>query len=240
MATQSRKPGFSGFFADTQSADSQRREFIEAPMEAARQSALGTAIDMLTFISILPDAFAASQRREIERIKRSGNDNDPRVAALQTSIDQTGVLQTMALRAQTRIRHAAAAVASNDNVFHGFVSDADFAPLEGLTVRLTDSKTPRANAFSATTEDNGYFSIDLGTKKSPPPDRGAKASPIDMSQRIANLFAGLSQNATAAPEGNPDVSTGHVEILKNDKVVYRDPTPVALNEVNIYREYVIA
>jgi hypothetical protein len=239
MATQSRKSGIPEFFADTQSAESLRRKFIEAPMEAAGQSALGSAVELATLMSILPDAFVASQRRELERIKRSGNENDPRVAALQTSIEQAGVLQTMALRGQTRVQRALVAVASNDNVFHGFVSDADFAPLKGLTVRLTGTKTADAKAFSATTDADGYFSIDLGTKKSTPRDSGAKASPINMSQRIADLFAGLGQDTTAAPAGSPETSVGQVDILKNDKLLYHDPTFIALNEGSIYREYVI-
>ncbi len=61
---QSRKTGFPEFFADTKSGDNLRRQFIEAPMDAAGQAALGTGIELATLMSFLPDAFAASQRHE--------------------------------------------------------------------------------------------------------------------------------------------------------------------------------
>src|SRR6267142_2018756 len=94
MATQSRKSGVPEFFADTQSPEDLRRKFIDAPMDAASQAALGTARELASLMSILPDAFAASQARELKRVQRSGNENDARVAALQTSIEQAGVRQT--------------------------------------------------------------------------------------------------------------------------------------------------
>lgn len=241
MATESRKTGFPKFIADVQSAEGPRRHFIEAPMETAQPSALGAAAELANLMSILPDAFVNSQRRELERIKRSGNENDPRVAALQTSIEQVSVLQTMAQRGQTRVQRALVAIASHDNVFHGFVSDRDVAPLKGLTVRLIDKKIKGAKAFTVTTDAEGYFSIDLGTDKPTPGDSGAKPHPINLAKWVADWMAGTSQDTDAAPATDTEAGVGQVEILKaNGKLLHRDPTLVALNEGSVYREYVIA
>ena len=240
MATKSRKTGIPEFFADTQSAENLRRQFIEAPMEAASQSALGVGIELATLMSILPDAFAASQRRELERVQESGKENDARVAALRTSIEQADVLRTMARRGQVRIQRALVAVAANDDVFHGFVSDADLAPLKGLTVRLTGGRNTRAKAFSATTDDDGYFSIALGAKSDAQRDSGAKASPINVSQRITNLMAGLSQETSASSAASAEGGVSQVEILKRGTLLHRDPVLVARDGGSIYREYVIA
>lgn len=240
MATESRKSGFPKFIVDVQSAEGLRRQFIEAPMETAQPSALGAAAELANLMSILPDAFVTSQRRELERIKRSGNENDPRVAPLQTSIEQVSVLQTIAQRGQTRVQRALAAIASNDNVFHGFVSDRDVVPLKGLTVRLTDKNTKSAKAFTATTDAEGYFSIDLGTDKPSPRDSDAKPNPINLSKWMADLMAGLSQDTSQAPAASTEAGIGQVEILNaKGKLLHRDPTLVALSGGSIYREYVI-
>jgi hypothetical protein len=239
MATQSRKSGLPEFLTDTQSAENLRRQFIEAPMEAAGQAALGSAAELATLMSILPDAFVASQRRELKRVQESGNENDPRVAALQASIEQAGLLQTMALRGEARVRRALVALASSDKVFHGFVSDADFAPLKGLTVRLTDRKAHGANAISATTDDDGYFNMTLGTKSDTTPDSQAKAKPINLSQRIADFLAGLSQEPSAPPAAGAEENVSQVEILKDGKLLYSDPVFVVRDGGSIYREYVI-
>lgn len=239
MATQSKKTGLPEFFTDAKSTETVRRQFLEAPLEASRQSALGSAVELATLMSILPDAFVASQRRELNRVTKSGKESDSRVAALQTSIEQAEVLQTMALRGQARVQRALVALATNEDVFHGFVSDPDLAPLKGLTVRLTDNKTTRAKALSATTDDDGYFSIALGTKDDTPRDAQAKDSPINLSQRIADLLAGLSQETSAAPAAGAEAGVSQVEILKKGKLLYRDPVLLARDGGSIYREYVI-
>ena len=239
MTAKSRKTGFPDFVADIQSAEDVSRQFIDAPLAAAQQSALGSAAALATLLGMLPDAFAASQQRELNRILKSGNDNDPRVAALQASIEQAERLHTTARRGQARVQRALVALAAGGDVFHGFVSDSDLAPLEGLTVRLTETPAEGVKAFTATTEADGYFSIDLSPNTSTRRDAGAKASPINLSQRIAALFARGSDDRTTAPAGNPETSVGQVEILKYDRLLYRDPTLVALKEGRIYREYVI-
>ena len=240
MTTQSRKTGFPDFVADVLSAEALRRQFIEAPMEAAQQSALGTAGELATLMGILPDAFAASQRRELTRILKSGNEKDSRVAALQASIAQADVLVATARRGQARVQRAIAALTGNGDVFHGFVSDRDVAPLKGLTVRLTDHKSKGAKAFTAMTDEEGYFSIDLGTDKPSPRDSDAKPNPINLSKWMADLMAGLSQDTSPAPAASTEAGIAQVEILNaNGKLLHRDPTFVALSGGSIYREYVI-
>ena len=239
MATQSRNSGIPEFFADTESAEDLRRKFIEDPMEGSAQSALRTGSELANLMSFLPGAFVASQQRELERVKRSGGEKDPRVAALQASIEQADLLQTMALRGQVRVKRALVALTSNDAVFHGFVSDSELAPLKGLTVRLTDSKNPRAKTFSAVTDDDGYFSMALGTKSAIRDATGAKVKSINLSQRLAALTARLSREPGAPPPAGAEANLSQVEILSKQKLVFTDPVPVALDGGSIYREYAI-
>ncbi len=241
MATQSKKTGFPEFFADTQSADNLRRQFIEAPMDAAGQSALGAGIELANLLNILPGAFVASQERELERLKKSGIENDPRVAALETSIEQAGVLQTMAQRGQARIQRGLVAFAGGDKVFHGFVSDAQLTPLKGLTVRLTGNKT-----LSATTDDDGYFSISLGKKsKKQQEDAGEKrgqAGKGSLLQRITDLMAspGIAPLASGTESAEGEDEGRQVEILQKGKLLHTDPATLAVDQGSVYREYVIA
>jgi hypothetical protein len=241
MATQSKKTGFPEFFADTQSAENLRRQFIEAPLEAAGQPALGAGIELANLLSILPGAFVASQERELERIKKSGVDNDPRVAALETSIEQAGVLQTMAQRGQVRIQRGLVAFAGADKVFHGFVSDVELTPLKGLTVRLSSEGR---KALSATTDDDGYFSIPLGARSSRQQENSgenkSKAGKGSLLQRITDLMAspGIAPLASAAESVAGQGS--QVEILKRGKLLHTDPASLTLDQGSVYREYVIA
>src|SRR5438093_11678739 len=113
MATKSNSTEFPGFFPNPKSAETLLRQFIEVPLEAAVQSALGSGMELGNLLSILPAAFVASQERELKRVMRSEIENDPRVAALESSIEQARVLQTMAERGQVRIERVLAAVADN-------------------------------------------------------------------------------------------------------------------------------
>jgi hypothetical protein len=240
MATQSNKREFPSFFADTKSAETLRRQFIEAPLETAGQSALGSGIEMANLLSILPAAFVASQERELKRVLSSGIKNDLRVAALESSIEQAGVLQTMAQRGQARIERALAAVAGKDHVFHGFVSNAALAPLKGLRVRLTGSKATRSKELSTTTDYDGYFSIALGTKGNKQQDSGAEASKISLAQRISDLMDDPGIEPISTPSESAKEDASQVEILKKGKLVHSDPVLVARDQGSVYREYVIS
>jgi hypothetical protein len=242
MSTQDRKTGLPEFFTDTNSVDTVRRQFIEAPMEAAVQDALGSALELTTFMSILPGAFVASQQRELSRVIQSGSENDPRVTALQSSIEQAELLQMTAIRGQARVQRSLVAAAIKDKVFHGFVSDDEFTPLPGLTVQLSNSKSSRVSTLSATTDADGYFSIQLGKSSNPKQDTPAPAKPTNLSDRIIDLLNGLSQaNAAATPAAtNPEAVVGQVKILRKGKLLYSDPVPLTLDSGSVYREYVIA
>jgi hypothetical protein len=230
MANQSSRKGFPEFFADAESSETLRHQFIERPKEAARQSAFSTAIDLLSFMSILPDAFIASQRRELNRILRSGDERDLRVTALQTSIEQADVLRSMARKGEARIQRVLTVLAHGADFFHGFVSDRDLAPLTGLTVRLRGRKIAGTKRFSATTDADGYFSIALG---------GGSRKEADASKRFADLLAGLTHQASAATSERSEERRSQVEIVKGTKVLHRDPIPVTIDQGSVYREYVI-
>jgi hypothetical protein len=241
MATQSRRSGISEIFGDTQSADNLRRQFIEAPMEAGGQAALGSAAELATLMSVLPGAFAASQRRELRRVTRSAKENDARIAALQTSIEQAEVLHAMALRGQVRVQRALVAIATNQDVFHGFISDTELAPLKGLTVSLTtNSMDARAKALSATTDDDGYFSIALGATSGTKESTGAKPRANNLSQRITDVLTGLGNAPSASPAASVEPDVRQVQIVKREKLLYSEQVLVPTDGGSIYREYALA
>jgi hypothetical protein len=242
MATDSRTTGFTEFMADMQSPDAVGRQFIDVPLAAAQQSAIGTAAEVMSLMRMLPNALVASQQRELTRLQKSADDRDPRVMALKASIEQVEVLRTTGGRGQARVQRAIETLSGGGggNVFFGFVSDVNLAPQEGLTVRLSDAKGKGPKAFSATTEADGYFSIDLG--KSASTRASAAAGPqTNLMQRIAAMFRATGQDATGAAQPTSDQQgpVGQVEILNKDKLLYSDPVPVVLENGSIYREYVI-
>jgi len=100
VATRSRKSGFLDSFADVHSPDAVRREFIEAPMDAARVAALGSLMEVGGLMTALPQAFVGSQRRELERLRAKRGADDSRVEALQASIDRAGAFRAMAERGE--------------------------------------------------------------------------------------------------------------------------------------------
>ena len=238
MATQPNKTQLPSFFSDTKSAETLRRQFIEAPLEAAIPSALASGMELGNLSSILPAAFAASQERELRRVKNSGIENDPRVAALESSIEQAGVLQMMAQRGKARVERALVAVADNNHVFHGFVSDTELVPLKGLTVRLRKSEATRSNALSTTTDDDGYFSIALGPKNNKQED--PKAGQRSLLQRISDLMDGPGIQPIPSSSEGDEGDASQVEILKRGKLLYSDPAPLMRDVGSAYREYVIA
>ncbi len=236
MPTNSRKTGFPEFFADTQSAESVRKQFLETPLKAAWQSALGPATELGQLLSLLPSAFAASQRRELKRIKDSAEENDARVAALESSIEEADALLTMAHRGELRVKRSLVALASDRYVFHGFVSDSDLNPLEGLTVRITSSKA--RSPLSAKSDPDGYFSIPLGKRTY----TKSKMEGVDVSipPDLFGEFFARQGDARAAQEPPDDArEESRVEIMKKQHVLHEDPVPVILNKGSVYREYVI-
>lgn len=241
MATESRTTGFPEFVADMQSADAVGRQFIDVPLAAAQQSAIGSAAELMSLMRLLPNALVASQQRELNRLQKSADDRDPRVVALKASIEQIEVLRTTGGRGQARVQRAVETLSGGGDVFIGFVSNTNLVPQEGLTVRLSDAKGVGPKSFSATTDADGFFSIDLGKNASGVRSSGAAAPPMNLMQRIAALFADGGQ-ATGAAQPTKDqgqATVGQVEILNKETLLYRDPTPVVLQNGSIYREYVI-
>ena len=235
MATKSSKSGFPEFFANTTSAENVRRQFIDAPLEVAKSSAFASALDLARMLSLLPDAFVASQRRELERMKKSAPEGDSRFATLGASIEQAEVLRTTARRGAVRAQRSLVALASRNDIFHGFVSDSELNPLDGLTVRLTRGREANAKDLSATTDEDGYFSIPIDQRKTTP-----YVAEIT-TEHIAELFAHQWVREAADQEKTGYESMAvRVEILKKDKLLQEDSIPLALDRGSVYREYVIS
>ena len=239
MKTNSRNTGFTDFFTDAKSAESVRRQFIEAPLEAARQSMFGPAFELAQLLRVLPDAFAASQQRELKRVKASAEENDPRVAYLEASIEQADTLRTMARRGEVRAQRSLIAYATRNEVFHGFVSDSEMNPLRGLTVQIVSGKVRGAKELKSNTDDEGYFSISIGKKSASQwgsEKEGDKISP----EKLADLLANREKEKEIYEQQNDERKGVRVAILKKGKLIHEDPVPMGLGEGSVYREYVIS
>lgn len=242
MATDSDKKSFSGVFGSSRSPEEVRRRFFEAPLDASVPSALGSVLELANVLTKLPDVFIASQNKELERVKASAGENDPRVAALQVSIEQAAELQTTAQRGQVRVQRAAMAVATGQKVFHGFVSTADLAPVAGVTVRLSERKVAGGKG-TTTTDDDGYFSMALATTDW---RASTKSRDLSLSQRINRLFEtrkletlDTSEEETTDAEREQQTRESTVQIFRKNQLLYEDPVPVELDGGTVYREYVI-
>jgi hypothetical protein len=236
MGTKSSKTSFPEFFVDTKSAESVQRQFIDAPLQAALQSGIGPALEVANLLRILPDAFAASQRSELDRIKQSADKNDPRIAALEESIEQADGLRKVVRLAEIRTQRSLIAIATRSEIFHGFVSDSRMNPLEGLTVQVTAGKAGTKN-LSDTTDCDGYFSISLG-KTSPRPSEKEAANITP--EQIAELFARQEKEREEEQLNQETGEESRVEILKKGKLLHEDPAPIRLDDGGVYREYVIS
>jgi len=246
MAKQSRHTGSSQYFADDLSAETVREKLLKTQLDAAGQPAMTTALELFSFMSALPDAFVASQQREADRLKKLGQDNDPRSVALKTSIEEVGKLRATARTGQARVERALAALTEPNDVFHGFVSDTELRPQKGYTVRLVDAGAISTKSeLSATTESDGYFSITLKTKKASSDFSAEDETPAILLARISELFGMTAQTAIAptkasAASSNTDTAKASVEILDpSGQRFHQDPIPILLNEGSVYREYVV-
>lgn len=246
MATFNSKRDTPRSVIDTMSPEEIRRQFIDQPMDAARQPVLETAVGLLGLMTLLPRAFADSQRREYERLAKSTDDEkDPRLAFMKLSMERAAELQDMASIGQARVERALVAVGTDGEAFHGFVQDGDLQPRAGLTVRLSAERGDNASkSLSATTDKDGYFSIALGKGAATrtKPDRGAV--PVGLSARMADLLDAVNKReGTAAPAAAAKDDTANqakVEIFDaSGKLLHPDPYPLVLDGGSAYREYVI-
>ena len=258
MSNSSDKSSRSSFFSDGLSAGSVQKEFIEAPLAAARQPAMTTGLDLLAFMSAMPDIFLASEQRELQRLARtSDNKNDPRIERLKVSIERATELSNTASLGKTRIDRAIIAASTEDNVFHGFVSDTNLKPREKLTVRISairdgdngDDKDTKS--LSTTTDADGYFSISLGKERNDHRKSGTYESTVKLSEQMAERIASVNakaKTATAAASNsrgaaatNTNEVLARVEILDaNKNIIRQDDSPLVVNAGTAYREYVLA
>lgn len=232
------------FLSGDQSAAKIRRDFIDKPLASAKLSLLGTGMELLDLMSILPDAFIASQERELERVKGSGAENDDRTKALEASIEQARTLRATVQRGESRVQRALSSLSDNSHAFHGFVSDADLNPLGGLTVHLITRETGK-RGLTALTDDDGYFRIPLAKKKGAAgKEFREQVRDTSFSQRLNDLFAQNPLASTVSANANGSTSDpgeeAEVEILQKNTVVYTDPHHVPTGGGSVYREYVVS
>jgi len=254
MINKSKQNESSPFIAEGIDADTINKQFIEAPMNAARQPAITTGLDLLAFMSSLPGAFIASEERELKRLSRtSKTKNDARIERLQISIKRAQEIRSNAYQGKARIEHALVSLSAEGNVFHGFVSDTDLNPRKGLTVRISAKGNERVEASRSTTTDaDGYFSIPLDNGKTDPHKKAAQESDAKFSDRMAALLSNVNakNDTTADKKASADKANtaasdrtevlAQVEILDDNKnVLYQDPSPLVINTGTAYREYVI-
>jgi hypothetical protein len=256
MSNSYDKSSRSNFFSGGVSAGSMQKEFIEAPMAAARQPAMTTGLDLLAFMSAMPDIFLASEQRELKRLTRtSDNKNDPRIERLKVSIERANELSKTASLGKVRIDRAIVALSSEDNVFHGFVSDTNLKPREKLTVRISAIRggdttgDKETKSLSATTDADGYFSISLGKEKAHTRKADAYESTVKLSEQMAERLASVNAKAStaasnprgaAAASANTNEVLARVEILDADKnIIHQDDSALIVNAGSAYREYVI-
>ena len=250
MATQSRYSGASPFLGDTLSPDGVRKEFIEAPMEAAKQSAIGTGLDLFAFMTALPDAFILSEQRELKRLSRNvDSKKDPRIERLKMSIERGKELHTHTQQGKTRIERLLVSLSEEDNVFHGFVSDVDLQPREKLTVRISAAREGEKSekSLSATTDTDGYFSISLGKDPRGGYRKPMPESAVNLSERMNELLMrvnakadiGSSDKASTSASSDQEV-LARVEILDSaGNILHQDAAPLVVNAGTAYREYVV-
>jgi len=243
------------FISQGVDGDSLNRQFIEAPLAAARQSAIGTGLDLLAFMSALPDAFIASEKRELKRLSRSSDDkNDPRIERLKISIESAGELRSTANLGKARLERGLVSMSEDGNVFHGFVSDTELRPREKLVVRISAVRDGEKSekSLSATTDADGYFSISLGKDTKARQKTGAPESSVTLSERMNELLmrvnakadtaadskAATDKTASAAGEGKEILA--RVEILDaSGKILHQDSSALVVNAGTAYREYAI-
>ncbi len=245
MATQSGHSGSSRFIGNAQSAEESRKEFIEVPMEASRQAAIGTALDLFAFMTALPDALLASDRRELKRLSSTAESKeDPRIERLKVSIARGEQLRENVIHGKARIDRMLVSVSEDGNVFHGFVSDSDLQPREKLTVRVI---AETGDQLSTTTAVDGYFSITLGKGGRYASTKASPESVVNITDRMKELLmrvnAKSASNKSAASDDKAYTSgqvLARVEILDaTGNILQHDVLPLVVNEGTAYREYVV-
>ncbi|MDK2745517.1 MAG: carboxypeptidase-like regulatory domain-containing protein [Nitrospira sp. BO4] len=242
MNDQAQKNQRPEFLAGEPTADAIRKQFLDAPLAAARRPAINLGLEVLAFMAALPDAFIASEERELNRLSRTVEaGNDPRVERLKVSIARATELRTTTQQGKARIDRALVALSGESNVFHGFVSDNTFAPQKGLTVRLTAARAGATDETfaSTTTNADGYFSIPFD-RESGKKRKGQTPEPnVKSSERMAERLSRKTA-AAAATAGDGNEVLARVEILDAKAVIiHEDPVPIVVNAGTVYREYVI-
>ena len=224
-----------------------REDTIRRPAEEAQERIASVGVDTLALLAALPRAFARSQQRELKRLLSTGKDEkDPRVVALRSSLERTGVLLETAAIGQARIDRMLEPTDRSVVTFSGFVSDDALRPRAGLRVQVSE---PQGASLSAVTDASGYFSIVIGKNSNSFVRRdagivgamlGAKADPKNEAAKAeaARAAAAAQPAATTAPIER----VGKVEIFdaNGKQVLHEDPQPLPLyGNTNLYREYVV-
>ena len=154
--------------------------------------------------------------------------------------DNRNQIERLEFRAANRrrpylLQRALGSLGDSELAFHGFVSDAGLNPMAGLTVRLSGHGQTGKRGLTATTEDDGYFRILLGSKRNTGKEWRSRVGEINVAEKINILTEEQSStDATSATK-----TRGQVEILQGEKTLYTDPAGVPIDEGSVYREYVV-
>jgi hypothetical protein len=232
---------------------SKRGSFSAASQERVEQTAqqAGIADGLGEFVKLAPQVFelqqqllagiTQSQRREAQRLAGLYADDDPRIARAVERAAQVEQLQAQA-QAQAQVVGHAVQTFQQDGIFHGYVHQSDGAPAAAYTVELLMRIDKQARA--ATTNDAGYFRIDLPLgAQTNGQEEGAPARWTEHLARLAGLAAAgeaaPSKEATAA--GGEVAAVSSVRVLDpNERVVFEDPDPPSFDPLRSeFRFYVL-
>ena len=245
MANQKPKIVLPQFFIEPGTGADDSQQIARAPIMAARQASFAAAVEVFAMLAALPDAFIRSQRRELKRLQRSGQDDDARIEMMKASIGQSSALHTTARLGQARLERMIVAMSDQGAVVHGFVSDDQLEAIAGLTVRLSINEQGKDRSLFEKTGDDGYFSIRLGsTTRTYKPV--TPAVDVSLSERMAEALARINAKAAADAAAPPASTTGDRQILARieildatGKLLHTDPEALVINTGSVYREYVL-
>jgi hypothetical protein len=213
---------------------------------------MSEALDLYSFMSSLPDALIASQKREAQRLEKLKGEKGPRVEALKVSMEQAAQLNATARWGRARVDRAMATALEPNDVFHGFVSGSDLQVRKGYTVRLVGADGKQRH--SAVTQADGYFTMTLAAKQKGNPFAGKDETQSVLLAEMLQLFgmrgapasdpvkapASSLKKGSAAKEKGEEAESASVEIVDaSGQVVQQDPIPVDLKGGTVYREYLV-
>jgi hypothetical protein len=181
-------------------------EFAAGALKIAREARTGIPA-IVGLQRALSTGGVAAQRREIDRLAKKYGDRHPRVIDAQTRVARLQAQQALFDRGLDGLDRAVETL-TVENAFHGYVVDADGAPAVKYTVCVSRANQAQ-DERGASTNDDGYFRIDLGDGKTGPV-AGPGARPfVDNSvlmSRLGRFAPGFEASMAEAAGSGTDAS----------------------------------